>query len=201
MSDGDQVVSLLYLLGVMVLVGSALMVRRIPLASGLKMFVGWVLIFGAAFVIFTFRHEFSSLGNRLLLEVRGGVEETSTAKGGTIRIRQASDGHFWVDAQVNGQTVRFLIDSGATTTSLSRATAQRVGIAMSGGMGTIVQTANGMVMVERGRAGTLKVGPIVRSDVAVHVSEAFGDMNVLGMNFLSSLSGWAVEGRSLVLRS
>lgn len=201
MSDGDQVANLIYLVGVLVLVGSALMVRRIPLASGLKMFIGWVLIFGAAFVIFTFRHEFSSLGNRLLLEVRGGVEEESNGKGGTIRIRQASDGHFWVDALVNGQSVRFMIDSGATTTSLSRGAAQRAGIQLSGGMRAMVQTANGVVMVDRGRAATLKVGPIERQDVAVHVSEAFGDINVIGMNFLSSLSGWGVEGRSLVLRS
>lgn len=200
MSDGDQTANLIYLIGVLVLVGSALAVRRIPLASGLKMFVGWVLIFGAAFIVFTLRDEFSSLGNRLLLEVRGGVEESSTAQGGTIRIRQSSDGHFWVDALVNGQSVRFLVDSGATTTSLSRGAAQRAGIE-TGGLGAMVQTANGIVMVERGRAGTLKVGPIERRDVAVHVSDAFGDMNVIGMNFLSSLSSWGVEGRSLVLRS
>ena len=201
MSNGDQAANLIYLIGVLVLVGSAFAVRRIPIAAGLKMFVGWVLIFGAAFVIFTLRDEFSSLGNRLLLEVRGGVEEVSTEKGGTIRIRQASDGHFWVDALVNGQSVRFLVDSGATTTSLSRTAARRTGIASSPGPGAIVQTANGLVTVERGRADTLKVGPIERRDVAVHISDAFGDVNVIGMNFLSSLSSWSVEGRSLVLRS
>jgi aspartyl protease family protein len=64
-----------------------------------------------------------------------------------------------------------------------------------------VQTANGVVTVQRGRAESMKVGPIERSDVAVHISDAFGDMNVIGMNFLSTLSGWGVEGRTLVLRS
>lgn len=200
MSGGDQAANLIYLIGVLVLVGSALAVRRIPLAAGLKMFVGWVLIFGAAFIVFTLKDEFKALGNRLLLEVRGGVEEVSTAEGGAVRIRQASDGHFWVDALVNGRPVRFLIDSGATTTSLSRGAARRAGIE-SGGFGTMVQTANGVVMVERGRAGSITLGPIERRDVAVHVSDAFGDVNVIGMNFLSTLSGWSVEGRSLVLRS
>lgn len=199
--EGDQIAHVIYLLGAIVLVGSALVVRRIPLASGIKMLVGWVLIFGAAFVIFTFQDEFKALGNRLMLEARGGVEEVVTEKGAELRLRQASDGHFWVDALVNGEPVRFLVDSGATTTSLSRAAARRAGIESGGGMPAMVQTANGIVAVERGRAERIKVGPIERRDVAVHVSDAFGDINVIGMNFLSTLSSWSVEGRSLVLRS
>jgi aspartyl protease family protein len=162
------------------------------------MFVGWVLIFGAAFVIFTLKDEFLALGNRVLVETRGGVEQTA---GGEVRIRQAPDGHFWVTAELNGEPVRFLVDSGATTTSISRGTAERAGIEPGGGFQAMVQTANGVVMVDRGRAESLKVGSIERDDVAVHISDAFGDMNVIGMNFLSSLSGWSVEGRTLVLRS
>jgi aspartyl protease family protein len=198
LNEGDQAIHALYLVGVLILVGSALAVRRIPIAQGLKMFVGWVLIFGAAFIVFTLKDEFLALGNRLMLETRGGVEQTAP---GEIRIRQASDGHFWVTAEVNGEPVRFLIDSGATTTSLSRETAQRVGITASGGLQAMVRTANGVVMVDRGRAQSIEVGPIRRNDVAVHISDAFGDMNVIGMNFLSTLSSWSVEGRSLVLRS
>ena len=198
MNEGDQAIHFLYLVGVLVLVGSSLMVRRIPIAQGLKMFVGWVLIFGAAFIVFTLKDEFMALGNRLLVETRGGVEQTAP---GEVRIRQAPDGHFWVDAELNGRTVRFLIDSGATTTSISRATAERVGIEPSRGFGAMVQTANGVVTVDRGRAESLEVGPIQRRDVAVHISDAFGDMNVIGMNFLSTLSAWGVEGRTLVLRS
>lgn len=201
MNQGDQAIHVIYLIGVLVMVVSALMVRRISIASGLKMFIGWVLIFGAAFVIFTMKDEFLALGNRVLLEARGDTVEEVAGRPGEVRVRQASDGHFWVDAQINGQSVRFLIDSGATTTSLSRATARRAGIETSGGFPAMVQTANGIVAVERGRAETLRIGPIERRDVAVHVSDAFGDLNVIGMNFLSSLSGWSVEGRTLVMRS
>jgi aspartyl protease family protein len=199
--SGDQAVHVLYLMLVLVLVGSALAVRRIPLASGLKMLAGWILIFGAFYIIFTFKDEFLALGNRVMLEARGGAVEQVNGEAGELRIRQASDGHFWVDAEVNGQRIRFLIDSGATTTSLSRAAARRAGIEPSPGFGAMVQTANGIVMVERGRADMLRVGPIERRNIAVHISDSFGDMNVIGMNFLSSLSGWGVEGRTLVLRS
>ena len=199
MNEGDQAVHFIYLLGVLVLVMSALMVRRIPIAQGLKMFAGWVLIFGAAFIVFTLKDEFLALGNRVLLEARGGLEQQEAP--GEVRVRQAPDGHFWVTAEVNGEPTRFLIDSGATTTSISTGTAERAGIEPSRGIGAMVQTANGVVVVQRGRADSIEVGPIERRDVAVHISDAFGDMNVIGMNFLSTLTSWSVEGRTLVLRT
>jgi aspartyl protease family protein len=85
--------------------------------------------------------------------------------------------------------------------SISAAAAERAGIEPSRGMGVVVQTANGLVMVKRGRATSLKVGNIERSDLAVHISDGFGETNVIGMNFLSSLRSWSVEGRTLILRS
>jgi aspartyl protease family protein len=198
-NDGDQAIHFIYLLLCLVLVGSAFMVRRIPIAQGLKMFMGWVLIFGAAFIGFTLKDEFAALGRRALLEARGGVVQESV--GGEIRIRQSPDGHFWADGELNGQPVRFLIDSGATTTSISKETADRVGIEARPGFGAMVQTANGVVMVERGRAERLEIGPIARADLAVHISTSFGNTNVIGMNFLSTLTSWGVEGRTLVLKS
>jgi aspartyl protease family protein len=196
-SDGDQAVHFLYLIGCLVLVASAFMVRRIPIGQGLKMFAGWVLIFAAAFLIFTLKDDFSALWDRVVLEARGGVVQQSG--GGELRVRQAPDGHFWVNAELNGEPVRFLIDSGATTTSISTATARRTGVEARAGMPAVVRTANGIVNVERGRARSLRVGTIERADVAVHISEAFGDLNVIGMNYLSSLSRWEVEGRTLIL--
>ena len=87
MNQGDQAVHFIYILGVLVLVTSALMVRRVNIAQGLKMFVGWVLIFGAAFIIFTLKDEFFALGNRVLLEARGGIEQQDAP--GEVRVRQA----------------------------------------------------------------------------------------------------------------
>ncbi len=198
MNDGDQAVNFIYLLGVLVLVVSALLVRRVPIGQGLKMFAGWVLIFLAAFVAFALKDDFIALGKRVMEQSSG--EGVAVAAGETMRIRQSLDGHFWVNAKLNGEDVRFLVDSGATTTSISTTTARRAGISARGGFPALVQTANGTVSVERGRADRLVVGTIAREDVAVHISQAFGEMNVLGMNFLSSLSGWGVEGRWLVLK-
>lgn len=45
-----------------------------------------------------------------------------------VTLERAADGHFYVDAQVNGAAVRFLVDTGASSLVLTQADAQRAGI-------------------------------------------------------------------------
>jgi len=199
-NNGDQALSFIYFLGCLLLVGSALMTRRLPLGQSVKMVLAWLLIFGAAFVAFALKDDFMALGSRAMAEVRGdNVVET---RGQQIRIRRSEDGHFWINGEVNGRPVRFLVDSGATVTTMSRATASAVGIEPEGGFGVMVDTANGSTVQDRGQAGRIRVGPIERRALAVHISRDDRDgINVIGMNFLSSLSAWGVEGNTLMLKS
>lgn len=197
MNDGaDQALHLIYLVGVLVLVLSALLTRRLPLGPTLKAAAAWVLIFAAMFVGYAMKDDFAALGRHVLDLSSAGA----TTVGDTVSVPKGEDGHFWVDAKVNGQSVRFLVDSGASVTSLSAQTADRAGVHPDGGIPALVQTANGIVKAQRAEVGRLEVGPIARRNLAVHVSEAFGDTNVLGMNFLSSLRGWSVEGDRMVLK-
>lgn len=198
MNGGNQALALVYLVLCLVLVASGLAVRRLPLGQTLKMALAWILIFAAGFAAFALRDDFRALGVRIMAEARG--EAGQETKGDEIRIRRDEDGHFWVNGEVNGRPVRFLVDSGATVTTLSRGTAERAGVEPRGGFGVMVETANGTTMVDRGRADALNVGPIERRDVAVHISSSLGDTNLIGMNFLSTLSAWSVEGSTLVLR-
>ena len=110
----------------------------------------------------------------------------------------AEDGHFWVEASVNGHDAPFLVDSGASITTISRETANQAGIE-TGMRVALVETANGTVPMRPARAESFSVGEIQRSDFGIQVNDRDG-ANVLGMNFLSSLSGWRVEGNYLVLR-
>ncbi|MEA2998523.1 MAG: aspartyl protease family protein [Sphingomonadales bacterium] len=198
-SGGDQALNFLYLLGCLVLVISALMVRRIPVAHGLKILAGWILIFGAAFIAFSLKDDFLALGRRIL-DVNRGEGEVVRA-GAEIRIPKAEDGHFWVNARVNGTRVRFLIDSGATVTTLSAEAAREADVEPSPGFPVMVDTANGQALEKRAVAARLAVGSIERRDFDVHLAaESAGDTNVLGMNFLSSLAGWGVQGNMLVLK-
>jgi aspartyl protease family protein len=198
MNDGNQALDFIYLLLMLVLIGSAFSVRRLPIGQGLKMAGAWLLIFGAVFIGFTLKDDFAALGRRVM--AGGGDRAVPIQQGESMRIRQSADGHFWVQAQLNGEPVRFLVDSGATTTSISVATARRARIEPRRGLPAIVQTANGTVQVQRGRAERIELGTIRREDLAVHISASFGETNVLGMNFLSSLSAWGVERNTLILK-
>ena len=200
MSGGEQAANFLYLLLCLMLVGSGLMARRLPLGQSLKVIIAWLLIFAGIFLAFTLKDDFLALGRRLYAEVTG---DNVVASGrGELRIRQSEDGHFHINGEVNGHAVRFLVDSGATVTTLSRAAARSAGVEADGGFGVIVDTANGSAVFDRGTAERLKIGPIERGGLAVQISRDEEDgLNVLGMNFLSTLDAWGVEGRTLILRS
>jgi aspartyl protease family protein len=195
-SDGSQALNLIYLLIILIAVVSAFSIRRVPVGKTVKMALAWVLIFAAGFAIFALREDFKALGSRLWAAVTGStVQET---QGGELRIAMAEDGHFWVEGELNGHDVRFLIDSGATVTTIGPGTAERAGVQASGGR-TLVDTANGIAQVDRGSADLLKVGPIERRNFSLFIAREDAT-NVIGMNFLSTLSRWSVEGRTLVLR-
>ncbi|HZB69456.1 MAG TPA: TIGR02281 family clan AA aspartic protease, partial [Sphingomicrobium sp.] len=134
------------------------------------------------------------VAQRLRAEATGAPVE----QGAEIRIPMAIDGHFWVEASVNGEPVKFLVDSGATMTTIGRDTAERADVEVSASPDQIVRTGNGLIRVSRGRARSLEIGSIERRDVRMHVADN-ENLNVLGMNFLSSLQRWGVEGRWLVL--
>lgn len=196
MRDGSQALNLIYLFIILIAVISAFAVRRIRIGQTLKMVLAWVLIFGALFAIFALRDDFRALGNRLWAAITGG--DNQEVQGGELRIAMSGDGHFWANGEINGRPVRFLIDSGATVTTIGPETAREAGVEPTGER-TMVHTANGIAQVDRGRAGVLTIGPVERRDFAVFIAREDAT-NVIGMNFLSTLSRWSVEGRTLVLR-
>ena len=120
--------------------------------------------------------------------------------GEEVQIRMARDGHFWAQVSLNGVEQRMLVDSGATVTALSQRTADLASVERSAGLLPIVmQTANGAVPVETGTVDRLRLGSIEARNLKVVVTPALGNMDVLGMNFLSQLASWRVEGRTLIL--
>ncbi|MEO7504442.1 MAG: TIGR02281 family clan AA aspartic protease [Sphingomicrobium sp.] len=192
----DVMLGSLYILMAMMLVLGALINRREPFARMVTMFLARVAIFGAGFVLFSFRDDLSYVGQRLKAEATGAP--MVDAGGAAVRVPMAIDGHFWVQGAINGVPTRFLVDSGATMTTINRAAAKAAGVAVSSGEGPLVRTGNGIVRVSTGRAETLDIATIERRDVGLHIVEV-DDMNVLGMNYLSSLKRWGVEGRWLVM--
>lgn len=194
---GDQTAQLTAALLMLVLVGSSLMARRLPFGQVARMTIAWVLIFGAILVGYSYRAELRGVADRVLGDLAGDRGRTV---GGSLRIPMAEDGHFWVRARLNGHETRLLIDSGATSTALSAETARAAGIEVDmDGFPVLLSTANGAVEARRATIDELRIGPIRTRQLGAVVSLAFGDTDVIGMNFLSSLGSWRVEGQTLVL--
>jgi aspartyl protease family protein len=192
----DLMLGGLYLLMAMMLVLGSLMSRREPWAKLVKMALSWVVIFGAGFILFTFRDNLGFVGQRMKAEALG----TPVVEGQIVRIPMAIDGHFWVDATLNGVPAKFLVDSGATVTTIGSKLAAQAGLESTGVHDQLVRTGNGIVKVSSGRADVMQVGSIERRNQRVYVADD-DDLNVVGMSFLSSLSRWSVEGRWLILES
>jgi aspartyl protease family protein len=121
--------------------------------------------------------------------------------GKEMRVPMAADGHFWVRVKLGGIERRMLVDSGATVTAISADTAAAAGIEPSDSlMPVMMQTANGTVAAQTATVPELRIGNVVARDLPVVVSPAFGDMNVVGMNFLSRLKSWRVEDGVMILQ-
>ena len=156
----DLMLGGLYILMAIMLVLGSLMSRREPAAKLLTMALAWIAIFGAGFVLFTFRDDFGWVAQRLRAEATGKPVE----QGSQIRIPMAIDGHFWVEAKINGEPIKFLVDSGATMTTIGRSAAERAGVTISPTADQLVRTGNGIVKAQwifaRGRSNELKIKSI-----------------------------------------
>ncbi|MFS0736289.1 TIGR02281 family clan AA aspartic protease [Sphingomonas sp. 1P06PA] len=193
---GDDLAQGLILSSFLLVMLSSLVARRLAFGKVIQMALGWLAIFTAAIAIYAYREEARAVGNRMLAALD---PEAGEKAGSTLRIPMGPDGHFWIRATVNGEQVRFLIDSGATTTALSSETVRTANVARRSKLPVMLDTANGSVRADRVTIDRLVVGEIERRDFAAVSAEAFGNINVLGMNFLSSLGRWGVEGRTLIL--
>ncbi len=199
--SGDQAAHAVWLLLALLLVTSAMIGRRIPMARLIGWAAAWVMLFLGLFILFRWLEpEITAWQlSRRAGEV-GVVSPGTSGAAQEVRIPVSRDGHYWVEASINEQKVRFLIDSGASITALSEATASRLGLAADPmGRTLVVQTANGPVTARRATVDDLSIGPIRATDLPVIVSPAFGEVNVLGMNFLGKLNGWRVSNGGMVL--
>ena len=109
-----------------------------------------------------------------------------TSSGPAKAVLQADGaGHFTTNGQINGGTVRMLVDTGATMISMPAADAMRLGIDYKKGQPGLVNTANGQAPVYRVKLNTVKVGDIELNGVDALVQESGLPIILLGMSFLN----------------
>ena len=193
----DTTGNVIFYVLLLVLPLSALFARRMPLSRVAVMTLAWIGIFATGLVVVAIvnQNQWLISGTRALFY---GPDQSVV--GSEVRIPMADDGHFWARATINGVERVMLVDSGATVTALSTTTAANAKIDLDGmAPPSVVSTANGTVTGKSATIATLKVGGITATDLPTIVAPEFGDQDVLGMNFLSRLKSWRVEGKTLIL--
>jgi aspartyl protease family protein len=197
--NGENGPSLIWGIICLMMVGSSLLARRLPLGQTLKMTLAWVAIFTGLFAIFSFRPEIKAVWQRVKSDLGGTANQK--AVGNDVQITRGDDGHFSVRASVNGVNVDFMIDSGATLTSINADSAEAAKVDIDkDAFPVALDTANGQIFAKRGVVSELQIGELKMRDHPVVVSQSFGKMNVLGMNFLDTLKSWRVEGDTMTLK-
>lgn len=139
-------------------------------------------------------------GKKRVLRVGQNVAAQPSA-GGAQKVVLTADsaGHFLTTGNVNGTTVRFLVDTGASMVSLGAADARRIGIDASKGEQGITNTANGQAVVTRVKLDNVRVGEIVMNNVDALVHQQDMPFALLGMSFLNRME-MQRDGDTMTLR-
>jgi aspartyl protease family protein len=97
-------------------------------------------------------------------------------------------GHFTADGTVNGQSIRFIVDTGATITAIPAAEARRLGIDVAKGQPVLLRTANGTARGRQVKLDVVSLGGVTLYGVEAVVMEGDGlAMPLLGMSFLNRM--------------
>jgi aspartyl protease family protein len=117
-----------------------------------------------------------------------------------VVLTKGHNGHFEVEARVDGRRLEFLVDTGASHIALRESAAARLGIHPRPSDYTVrVSTANGITKAAMVQLRTVEIGDIVVRDVPAIVHSDQGlSVNLLGMSFLSRVR-WTHERGKLVI--
>jgi aspartyl protease family protein len=184
-------------------VASGILGSGIPIGALARSLAIWLVVIVGLVAAYQFRYEFQDIGSRLTAGLIPGSPISMTASDGrrSVIVEKAPNGHFEVRAEVDGRPIRFMLDTGATATVLSARDAAAVGIDLEALAFNIpISTANGTTRAARTTAEEIRIGNILRRRQPILVAQdGMLDRSLLGMSFLSSLSGYDVRGDRMVL--
>lgn len=140
----------------------------------------------------------SAQGDLAVLEI-GGRQQTlrvgdapvSVGGNGAVqggqRIVLTADarGHFLPQGQINGRTVQFMVDTGATLVAMGESEAQRLNLKFRDGQPVRINTANGTITAYQIQLNTVRIGDVQVYDVAAVVSPQPMPYILLGNSFLT----------------
>ncbi len=187
-----------------VLIGSAVFSRGTNFSEAIKQLSIWALIILALMAGYVFRYDLQDVGSRFTAGLIPGspISRTNDEGRETVTLVRSDNGHFEAVVGINDASIRFLVDTGATSISLSHTDARAAGIDVDNLSYSLpVSTANGIAYSAAARIERLYLGGIERRNVRVSVAEPGRmDVSLLGQAFLESLSSYEKRGDRLTLR-
>jgi aspartyl protease family protein len=195
----DQLGQLVPLLLILIFIAAGAFTRRRKLGEMLSNVVLWAALFGVALVGYAYRDDLGGIAARVFGELMPGTAMIDVERG--TATFPGRDGHFQINATINGAEVRTIFDTGASAVVLTAADARRAGIDVDNLRFDVpVSTANGTGRAAVVRLETIEVGGIVRKNVRAFVAERDAlEASLLGMSFLETLSRYSVSSSSLEL--
>jgi aspartyl protease family protein len=183
---------------VLVLVSTAFLFgRHIPMREVVRNILIWLTVAAILVIGFTYQDEIRDVATRVRAELIPGYPISNAHE---LILTQSEDGNFYVYGEVNGTSVKFLVDTGASDVTLSPGDAQRLGIDLNTlDFSQIYDTANGAGRGAFYTVRTLSIGALQLSDVSVSINQAPMRQSLLGMTFLSHLASVELRGRKLIL--
>jgi len=189
--DADNIAQIIYLGLLLAALGGWVMVEyRKRMGAALRTALAWGLIFLGVMAGYGLWSDIS----------RNLTASQMVTKGGEIEIPRSPDGHYYMTLDINGETILFMADTGATNMVLSTADARRLGIEPESlvYLGEAM-TANGTVRTARVTLPQVTLGPFSDENFPAYVNEGKMDGSLLGMDYLGQYH-IEITGDRMVLR-
>lgn len=185
-------------------IGLGLFSGRFPAGTNLRNVAIWLTMFLVIAAGYQYRRPLQDFASTMTLGLVPSSPQTARGANGGVEVSlgRYDSGHFEANAQVNGQSVRFMVDTGASSIVLSNRDAATAGIDLASLKFTVpVSTANGNALAAIARLDEMSIGGIVRRNMpALVAAEGAMDQSLLGMDFLDTLKGYSVDQDRMVLR-
>lgn len=130
---------------------------------------------------------FDTNGKRQRIDIGAHVNRVAPSGNGSVTLRADARGQFIAQGQINGGTMRMLVDTGASMIAIPANEAQRLGINYRIGKPVLVNTANGVTTAYQVVLNNVKIGDISVNQVDGVVQEVGLPFTLLGMSFLKRM--------------
>jgi aspartyl protease family protein len=182
---------------VVVLTAGIISRKELSLNKTVKYLAAWAGIAIFLVALYSYRHEFADFKHRILHEINPATPQN---KAGLIVINISQDGHFYVNALVNGAEIRFMVDTGASDIAINLNDAKK----MSLNIKTLIfnkryQTANGMSLGAGVILDEVEIAGVKFMNLGASVNGGNMGVSLLGMSFLNKLKRYEVYQDKLIL--